>query len=289
MLKKKVKPVIGEFEAKEEFPEELIKSMSEINVFGMQAPVEYGGQGTDYLSFIIAVEELARVDSSVAATLAAHNSLGVGPILMFGTEAQKKKYLPQLCSAQNLWAFGLTEENAGSDAQGVQTQAIENEKGWLVNGHKKYITNAASDMVAGISLVAQTGMRADGKKEFTSFLLSKGTPGYITEFMKQKFLWRAADNGMVYFKDVQIPADDQLGERGQGIKIMLKTIDSGRLSIAAMGLGLAQGAYEMAVSYAKKREQFGKPIANFQTTAFKLAEMQRRLKPRVAYCTMLVG
>lgn len=274
----KIKPVIGEFEALEQFPADLIKSMRSLNIFGMQAPVEYGGQGSDYLSFIIAVEELARIDSSVAATLAAHNSLGVGPILEFGSEEQKKKYLPGLCTAQNLWAFGLTEENAGSDAQGVETIAEEKNGGWLVNGHKKYITNAASDMAAGISFVAQTGMRPDGKKEFTAFLVSKGTPGYTREFMKQKFLWRAADNGMVYLKDCHIPAEDQLGERGQGIKIMLKTIDSGRLSIAAMGLGLAQGAYEMAVSFAKKRKQFGKAISGFQTIAFRLADMAMKIE-----------
>jgi len=274
----KIKPVIGEFEAMEIFPMELIKSMRSLNIFGMHAPVEYGGQGSDYLSYIIAVEELARVDSSVAATVAAHNSLGIGPIMMFGTEAQKKKYLPPLCTAENLWGFGLTEENAGSDAQGVETQAVQNENGWLVNGHKKYITNAASDMVAGISFVAQTGLRPDGRKEFTTFLVSKDSPGYTREFMKQKFLWRAADNGMVYFNDVQIPADDQLGERGQGIKIMLKTIDSGRLSIAAMGLGLAQGAYEMAVAFAKKRKQFGHAISGFQSIAFKLADMATKIE-----------
>ncbi len=274
----KIKPVIGEFEALEQFPAELIKSMRSLNLFGMHAPVEYGGQGSDYLSFIIAVEELARVDSSVAATLAAHNSLGVGPILEFGTEAQKQKYLPALCTAENLWAFGLTEETAGSDAQGVDTVAEETADGWLVNGHKKYITNAASDMASGLSFVAKTGMRPDGKKEFTAFLVSKGTPGYTREYMKQKFLWRAADNGMIYFNDCKIPAEDQLGERGQGIRIMLKTIDSGRLSIAAMGLGLAQGAYEMAVAYAKKREQFGKAISNFQTIAFRLADMAMKIE-----------
>lgn len=274
----KIKPVIGEFEAMEVFPMELIKSMRSLNIFGMHAPVEYGGQGSDYLSYIIAVEELARVDSSVAATVAAHNSLGIGPILMFGTEEQKQKYVPALCTAENLWGFGLTEENAGSDAQGVETQAVQNNGGWLINGHKKYITNAASDMVAGISFVAQTGMRPDGKKEFTTFLVDRSNPGYTREFMKQKFLWRAADNGMVYFKDMQISAAEQLGERGHGIKIMLKTIDSGRLSIAAMGLGLAQGAYEMAVSFSKKRKQFGQSIAGFQTIAFKLADMATRIE-----------
>ena len=165
----KVKPFIGDFESREEFPVELIKSMKCLDVFGMQAPIEYGGQGSDYLSFIIAVEELARVDSSVAATLAAHNSLGVGPILAFGTDEQKQKYIPALCTAENLWAFGLTEENAGSDAQGVETLAEEKDGKWLVNGHKKYITNAASEISSGISFVAQTGMRPDGKKEFTAF------------------------------------------------------------------------------------------------------------------------
>lgn len=274
----KIKPVIGKFEALEEFPVDLIKAMGRLNLFGMQAPVEYGGQGSDYLSFIIAVEELARVDSSMAATLAAHNSLGVGPILEFGNEAQKQKYLPQLCTAQHLWAFGLTEENAGSDAQGVETKAEKKENGWLVNGHKKYITNGASEIAKGISFVAQTGTRADGKKEFTAFMVSKGTAGYTREYMKNKLLWRAADNGMVYFKDCLIPDGDRLGERGQGIKIMLKTIDSGRLSIAAMGLGLAQGAYEMAMAFAKKRKQFGKAIAEFQTISFKLADMAMKIE-----------
>ncbi|MEL7587796.1 MAG: acyl-CoA dehydrogenase family protein [Prolixibacteraceae bacterium] len=274
----RIKPVIGNFEALEEFPIELVQAMGSLELFGMQAPVEYGGQGSDYLSFIIAVEELARVDSSMAATLAAHNSLGVGPILEFGTEEQKKEYLPELCTAQNLWAFGLTEENAGSDAQGVETVAEEKEDGWLVNGHKKYITNGASEIAKGISFVAQTGMRPDGKKEFTAFLVSKGTPGYTREYMKNKLLWRAADNGMIYFKNCFIPKANQLGDRGQGIKIMLKTIDSGRLSIAAMGLGLAQGAYDMAVAFAKKRKQFGKALADFQTISFKLADMAMKIE-----------
>lgn len=274
----RIKPVIGNFEALEEFPIELVQAMGSLELFGMQAPVEYGGQGSDYLSFIIAVEELARVDSSMAATLAAHNSLGVGPILEFGTEEQKKEYLPELCTAQNLWAFGLTEENAGSDAQGVETVAEEKEDGWLVNGHKKYITNGASEIAKGISFVAQTGMRPDGKKEFTAFLVSKGTPGYTREYMKNKLLWRAADNGMIYFKNCFIPKANQLGDRGQGIKIMLKTIDSGRLSIAAMGLGLAQGAYDMAVAFAKKRRQFGKALADFQTISFKLADMAMKIE-----------
>lgn len=274
----KVKPLIGDFEAREEFPVDLIKSMGELNIFGMHAPAGLGGQGSDYLSYIIAVEELARIDSSIAATLAAHNSLGVGPLLAFGTNEQKQKFIPGLCTARQLWAFGLTEENAGSDAQGIQTTAKESTDGWLVNGHKKYITNGASEISMGITIVAQTGIRPDGKKEFTAFLIEKDTPGFTREWMKEKFLWRAADNAMLYFKDCVIPAENRLGERGQGIKIMLKTIDSGRLSIAAMGLGLAQGAFEMAVDFAKKRKQFGKPVANFQVNSFKLADMAMKIE-----------
>lgn len=275
---KNIKPEIGKYEANEQFPEDLIRSLGELNLFGMQAPEKYGGQNSDYLSYIIAVEELARIDSSVAATLAAHNSLGVGPIMEFGTEQQKEKYLPPLCTGEKLWAFGLTEENAGSDAQGVETTATETDDGWVINGHKKYITNAASELAGGMSLVAHTGQRENGKKEFTTFIAPKETKGYRTEYMKNKLLWRAADNGMIYLENCKVPKENQLGERGQGIKIMLKTIDSGRLSIAAMGVGLAQGAFEMAVDFAKKRKQFGKPIAAFQVTSFKIAEMATKIE-----------
>jgi len=274
----KIKPIIGDFEAREEFPVDLIQSINELNLFGMQAPEKYGGQNSDYLSFIIAVEELARIDSSVAATLAAHNSLGVGPVLEFGTEKQKEKYLPQLCNGEKLWAFGLTEENAGSDAQGVETLAEKKQNGWLINGHKKYITNSASELAGGMTLVAKTGMRDDGKKEFTAFLVSRDTPGYSARHIKNKLLWRAADNGMVYLNDCLVPDENLLSETGQGIKIMLKTIDSGRLSIAAMGLGLAQGAFEMAVDFTKKRKQFGKSISNFQVISFKLADMAMKIE-----------
>lgn len=275
---KNIKPVIGEFEANEKFPTELIQSLMDQKLFGMHAPKEYGGQESDYLSFIIVVEELARIDSSVAATLAAHNSLGVGPILEFGTANQKSKYLPELCSGGKLWAFGLTEENAGSDVKGVETVAEEKPDGWLINGHKKYITNAASNLSGGMTIVAKTGLKDDGKKEYTAFLLPKETPGYSSEFMKNKLLWRAADNGMVYINNCLISAEKQLGKRGEGIKIMLKTIDSGRLSIAAMGLGLAQGAFEMAVDFAKKRKQFGKSISDFQVISFKIADMAMQIE-----------
>lgn len=272
-----VKPVIDDFDEKEIFPVELVREMGKIGVMGMTAPVEFGGLGSDYLSYVIAIEEMARVDSSMAATLAAHNSLGVGPIVEFGTQKQKETFLPAFCTGEKLWAFGLTEENAGSDAQGVETTAriVGNE--FLVNGSKKYITNGTSEISAGMTTLALTGEK-DGRKEFTAILIEKEREGFIRETMKSKLVWRAADNGMLYFNNCRVPLENQLGDRGYGFKIMLKTLDSGRLSIAAIGLGLAQGAYEMAKAYAKQRKQFGKSLSEFQVIAFKLADMALKIE-----------
>ena len=272
-----VKPVIDDFDEKEIFPIELVREMGKTGVLGMTAPVEFGGQGSDYLSYIIAIEEMARIDSSMAATLAAHNSLGVGPIVEFGTQKQKETFIPAFCTGEKLWAFGLTEENAGSDAQGVETtaQILENE--FLVNGSKKYITNGTSEISAGMTTLALTGEK-DGRKEFTAILIEKEREGFTRETMKSKLVWRAADNGMLYFNDCRVPFENQLGERGNGFKIMLKTLDSGRLSIAAIGLGLAQGAFEMAKAYSKHRKQFGKSLSEFQVIAFKLADMALKIE-----------
>lgn len=272
-----IKPVIDDFDEKEVFPVGLVREMGKTGILGMIAPEDLGGQGSDYLSYIIAIEEMARIDSSMAATLAAHNSLGVGPILAFGTKEQKEKFVPDFCSGEKLWAFGLTEENAGSDAQGVETTAVQQGDEFVVNGSKKYITNGTSELSAGMTTLAVTGEK-DGRKEFTAFLIEKERPGFIRETMKGKLVWRAADNGMLYFNDCRVPAENQLGERGYGFKIMLKTLDSGRLSIAAIGLGLAQGAYEMAKAYAKQRKQFGKSLNEFQVIAFKLADMALKIE-----------
>ena len=272
-----VKPVIDDFDEKEIFPVELVREMGKTGVLGMNAPVEFGGQGSDCLSYIIAIEEMARVDSSMAATLAAHNSLGVGPILDFGTQKQKETFIPAFCTGEKLWAFGLTEENAGSDAQGVETTARIIDNKFLVNGSKKYITNGTSSISAGMTILAITGEN-DGRKELTAILVEKERPGFIRETMKNKLVWRAADNGILYFNDCCVPLENQLGERGKGFKIMLKTLDSGRLSIAAIGLGLAQGAYEMAKAYAKHRKQFGKSLSEFQVIAFKLADMALKIE-----------
>ncbi len=272
-----IKPVIGDFESREEFPVELVKKMGQAGLFGMYLPKKYGGQASDYLSYIIAVEEISRIDSSMGATLAAHNSLGIGPLYEFGSEAQKQQYLPGLCTGDQLWAFGLTEENAGSDARGVETTAeLENGK-YSINGSKKFITNAGSSIAAGISIVAITGEK-DGKKEYTAILVDRETAGFVREPMHKKLVWRAADNAMLYFNNCLVPRDNQLGEKGQGLKIMLKTLDSGRLSIAAMGLGLAQGAFEMAKKYARQRKQFGQSLSDFQVISFKLADMAVKIE-----------
>ncbi|HCY42030.1 MAG TPA: acyl-CoA dehydrogenase [Prolixibacteraceae bacterium] len=272
-----IKPVIDDFDEKEIFPVELVREMGKTGVLGMNAPVEFGGQGSDYLSYVIAIEEMARVDSSMAATLAAHNSLGVGPIVEFGTQKQKETFLPAFCTGEKLWAFGLTEENAGSDAQGVETTAQISGNEFIVNGSKKYITNGTSEISAGMTTLALTGEK-DGRKEFTAILIEKERVGFVRETMKSKLVWRAADNGMLYFNDCRVPLENQLGERGYGFKIMLKTLDSGRLSIAAIGLGLAQGAFEMAKAYAKHRKQFGKSLSEFQVIAFKLADMALKIE-----------
>lgn len=272
-----VKPVIDDYDEKEIFPVELVREMGKTGVLGMTAPVEFGGQGSDYLSYVIAIEEMARIDSSMAATLAAHNSLGVGPIVEFGTQKQKETFLPAFCTGEKLWAFGLTEENAGSDAQGVETTARIEGNEFVVNGSKKYITNGTSEISAGMTTLSITGEK-DGRKEFTAILIEKERDGFIRETMKTKLVWRAADNGILYFNDCRVPVENQLGERGYGFKIMLKTLDSGRLSIAAIGLGLAQGAYEIAKSYAKQRRQFGKSLSEFQVIAYKLADMALKIE-----------
>lgn len=275
---REIKPVAQELDEKEEFSKELTRRMGELGLFGMNLPQEYGGQGLDTLSYIIAVEELARVDGSQAATLAAHNSLGIGPIYGYGTEAQKKKYLPLLCTGQALWSFGLTEPEAGSDSRGSKTTAVLESDVWVINGSKIFITNGASEINIGCTVQAVSGVDADGKKIFTTILVDKDTPGFTRQAMHNKMMWRASDTSQLFFDNVRVPKENILGKEGQGSKIMLATLDAGRLSIAAMGLGAAQGAYELALAYAKQRKQFGQAIAKFQAIAFKLADMALKIE-----------
>ena len=269
---KEIAPMALELDEKEIFSSELTRKMGEIGLFGMFVSEAYDGQQMDYLAYIIAVEEIARVDGSQAATIAAGNSLGIGPIYYFGTEEQKRKYLPPLCRGEGLWGFGLTEPTAGSDAGGSKTTAVRDGNEWVLNGSKIFITNAASEMSMGVTVQAVTGTRDSGRPEYTCFLVEHGTPGFKAVEMHQKMMWRASDTAELYFDDVRIPAANVLGNIGDGFHQMLQTLDGGRLSIGAMGLGGAQGAYDAALKYANSREQFGQPISKFQAVAFKLAD-----------------
>lgn len=274
---REIKPIAQELDEKAEFSNDLTRKMGELGLFGIYLPSKYGGHELDYLAYIIAVEELARIDGSQAATLAAHNSLGVGPLYYYGNEEQKMKYLPKLCTGEYLWAFGLTEPDAGSDSRGSKTKAYVDNGEWVINGSKIFITNGSSDISIGATVQAVTGDK-HGKKEFTTILVDKDTPGFTRRAMHGKMMWRASDTAQLFFDDCRVPEENVLGKIGEGSKIMLSTLDSGRLSIAAMGLGCAQGAYELALSYAQERRQFGQPISKFQAIAFKLADMALKIE-----------
>jgi len=269
---KEIAPIAAELDEKEEFSYELTKKMAEMGFFGTIVPEEYGGQGLDYLSYIIVVEELARVDASQAATVAAGNSLGISPIYYFGNEEQKRYWLPKLCSGEMLAAFGLTEPNAGSDAGNSKTTAVLDGNEWVINGSKIFITNGANDMTGVIVVQARTGTLSDGRPELSCILVPADAKGLEKRAMHKKMVWRASNTAELYFNDCRVPKENLLGKRGDGFKQMLKTLDGGRLSIAAMGLGGAQGAMEMGIKYAQERVQFGKKIGEFQAIAFKLAD-----------------
>lgn len=272
-----VRPVAAQLDDSGEFSTLLTKRMGELGLMGINIPEQLGGGGQDTLSYIIAVEELARIDGSQAATLASHNSLGIGPIYSFGTDKQKKELLPQLFTGEKLWAFGLTEPGAGSDSRGTKSEANLINGEWVLNGQKTFITNSASELSIGATVQVITG-RIGEKKELSVLLVNRDTPGYTTEKISNKMMWRAADTGKIHFNDCHIPQENILGARGEGSRVMLHTLDSGRLSIAAMGLGLAQGAYELAMEYASQREQFGQAINKFQAISFKLSDMAMKIE-----------
>jgi len=264
----KVAPVAEELDREHRFPYELVAELAELGLMGMPIPEEYGGGGSDTLSYAIAIEELTRIDSSVAITVAAHTSLGTMPIFLFGTEEQKEQWLPDLASGKKLAAFGLTEPGAGSDAAASRTRAELQDGEWVVNGSKIFITNAGTDISACVTITALTG---DG--EISNLIVPNGTPGYEISEPMEKLGWRASDTRELSFKDAHVPEENLLGPRGAGFKQFLEILDGGRISVAAMGVGLAQGAYDLAFKYAQEREQFGKPIASFQAIQFQLADM----------------
>ena len=270
---KEIAPVADELDEKEEFSVELTRKMGDLGLLGCFVPEKYGGSNMGYISYIIAVEELARVDGSQAATIAAGNSLGIGPIYYFGSEEQRKEWLPRLCRGEMLAAFGLTEPGAGSDAGSSRTKAELKGDSWVINGSKIFITNSANPLTGVVIVQAITGVREDGKRELSCLIVPRGSPGFTAREMKKKMMWRSSNTGELFFEDCLVPKDDLLGNRGDGFHQMLATLDGGRLSIGAMGLGGAQGAFEMALHYANTRVQFGRPISSFQVNAFKLADM----------------
>jgi short/branched chain acyl-CoA dehydrogenase len=264
----RVAPVAEELDREHRFPYELVRELAELGLMGMPIPEAYGGGGTDTLAYAIAIEELTRVDSSVAITVAAHTSLGTMPIFLFGSEQQKREWLPRLASGEQLGAFGLTEPGAGSDAGATLTRAELRNGEWVINGSKIFITNAGTDISGLVTITALTG-----EGEVSNIIVPNGTSGYEISPPMLKLGWRASDTRELSFKDVSVPEGNLLGPRGEGFKQFLEILDGGRISVAAMGVGLAQGAYDLAFRYAKEREQFGKPIARFQAVQFQLADM----------------
>jgi short/branched chain acyl-CoA dehydrogenase len=269
----KVAPVAEELDREKRFPYDLVSDMADLGLMGMTIPEEYGGGGTDTLAYAIAIEELTRIDSSVAITVAAHHSLGTLPIYYFGSEEQKRQWLPDLASGKKLAAFGLTESNAGSDAGATRTTARLDAGEWVVDGAKMFITNAGTDITACVTITAVTG---DG--EISNIVVPNGTPGYVISAPMEKLGWRASDTRELSFQGARVPEGNLLGPRGEGFQQFLEILDGGRISVAAMGVGLAQGAYDLAFSYAKEREQFGKPIATFQAVQTKLVDMATEIE-----------
>jgi short/branched chain acyl-CoA dehydrogenase len=269
----RVEPVAAELDLTGTFPYDLVAELGELGLMGLPIPEQYGGAGGDTLAYAIAVEELARIDSSVAITVAAHTSLGTMPILLYGSDEQRERWLPDLASGRKLAAFGLTEPDAGSDAGATRTRAELRDGSWIVNGSKLFITNAGTDLTWGVTITARTG-----EDEISNLVVENSTPGYVVSGPMKKLGWRASDTRELSFEDCAVPEDNLLGERGAGFKQFLEILDGGRISVAAMGVGLAQGAYDLASAYAREREQFGKKIASFQAIRFKLADMATEIE-----------
>jgi short-chain 2-methylacyl-CoA dehydrogenase len=266
-----VAPVIGDYYEKHMFPYDIVRQMGKMGLFGLPFPEEYGGMGGDYVALCIALEELARVDSSVAITLEAAISLGAMPIYRFGTAEQKRRWLPMLTSGEALAAFGLTEPGFGSDAGGTQTRAVLDGDHWVINGTKAFITNSGTDITALVTVTALTG-----PDEISAIIVPSHTPGFTVGPAYSKVGWCASDTHPLHFDDVRVPAANLLGQRGRGFAQFLHTLDEGRVAIAALATGLAQGCVDESVAYARQRQAFGRPIGDFQAIAFKIADMETR-------------
>jgi len=279
-----IAPVIGDFYERHAFPYEIVRQMGKMGLFGLPFPEEYGGMGGDYFALCLALEELARIDSSVAITLEAAISLGTMPIYRFGTPEQKARWLPKLCSGEALAAFGLTEPGAGSDAGSTTTRAVLDGDTWVINGAKAFITNSGTDITALVTVTAVTGTNPDGSKEISTIIVPSGTPGFTVQPGYSKVGWCASDTHELTFDDVRVPAANLLGERGRGFAQFLRILDEGRIAIAALAVGLAQGCVDESVRYAGQRQAFGRAIADYQAIQFKIADMETRAHTaRLAY------
>jgi short-chain 2-methylacyl-CoA dehydrogenase len=268
-----VRPVAEELDRTKSFPYEIVRKLGELGLMGIPYPEEYGGGGADNLSYAIAIEELTRVDSSVAITVAAHTSLGTWPIYAFGSDAQKEEWLPQLCSGQKLGAFGLTEPEAGSDAGNTRTRATLEDGHWVINGSKAFITNSGTRLSGVVTITARTG-----EDEISNILVPTGTPGYEIGEPYRKMGWNASDTRPLSFEDCRVPEANLVGRRGRGLSQFLQTLDGGRIGVSAMGVGLAQGALDEALAYARQRIAFGRPISKFQTIQAKLADLSTEIE-----------
>jgi len=272
-----VAPRAEAMDRNEEFPYDLVGKMAELGLMGLPFPEKYGGAGADTVSYALAVMEIARADASTAITLAAHVSLGATPLYLFGTEEQKQKYLVPLARGEKLWGFGLTEPGAGSDAGATKTRAVLRDGNWIINGTKAFITNSGTDITAGTTITAVTGER-NGRPEISNLIVPQATPGFTRSKKYRKMGWRASDTRELSFADAAVPEGNLLGERGKGLHQFLTVLDGGRISVAALSVGLAAGAYDEAKKYALERHQFGRPIAQFQAISFKLADMLTELE-----------
>jgi butyryl-CoA dehydrogenase len=273
-----IAPKAEHYDREKKFPYEIVAKMAELGFLGLPVPEEYGGAGADTLTYAVVVEEISRADASVGITLAAHTSLGTMPFLMFGNESQKQDYVPRLAAGEMLWSFGLTEPNAGSDAGATGTRAELRDGQWVINGVKSFITNSGTRLSGGVTITAVTGLRSDGKPEISNIIVPSGTPGYAVSKEYDKMGWRASDTHELSFADAQVPESNLLGRQGEGFHQFLQTLDGGRISVAALSVGLAQACFDASFTYARERSQFGRPISKFEGIQFKLADMATEIE-----------
>ena len=273
-----IRPRAERLDREQKFPYHIVADMARLGLMGLTLPEEYGGSGGDFVAYNLALEEISRADTSVGITMEAHISLGCAPLANYGTPDQKKRFLAPCAGGEKLWAFGLTEEEAGTDAGGTRTTADLASGEWTINGSKKWITNSGTDITAGVTIIARTGERDDGRPELTAIIVPQDTPGYTRGPAYEKLGWRASDQHPLFFEDCRVPEENVLGERGRGFRQFLQTLDAGRVAVAALSVGLAQACFDEALSRAEERKQFGRSISEFQAIQFKLADMAMEIE-----------